>query len=101
MCRICHVPLPTITCRPDKIVSDGFYFLLMADLRDTFYQEATLTKKQAVTLLEALARFHAHFWKERTDDGEGNSTREQDRGGFWTMHRRKTLNGEHDHDDVK
>ncbi len=60
----------------------------MDDVSDRFYQKASLSSPQARALMSALAEFHAHFWTESPCD-----VTEEERGGFWTMTRRKALRG--------
>jgi len=59
------------------------FLIVMEDLGDYFYQAPALNLKQAQSSLQALAKFHCHFW-ERNNILDG-----VERGGFWVLARRK------------
>ncbi len=49
-------PYEDVSAAAQGILSEGFFFLLMADVSGKFYQKASLSRTQAKALLAALAR---------------------------------------------
>jgi hypothetical protein len=56
----------------------------MEDVSDRFSQSSSMNRARAMTLMEALATLHAHFW---------GRVGEWDRGSFWTVDRRRHRGG--------
>ncbi len=71
----------------EDIHSKGFLLLVMEDVSDRLAQSASMNRAQAVTLMEALATLHAHYWDSEKVNG-------MERGSFWVLERRKHRGGE-------
>ena len=63
---------------------DTSFSIVMEDLSQDYLQRPMMTEKEAMIVMDSLARLHAHFW------GVGP---EVERGSFWVLERRKDFGG--------
>eukprot|EP00088_Acartia_fossae_P049511 TRINITY_DN5457_c0_g1_i2.p1 TRINITY_DN5457_c0_g1~~TRINITY_DN5457_c0_g1_i2.p1 ORF type:complete len:272 (-),score=51.44 TRINITY_DN5457_c0_g1_i2:425-1240(-) len=67
----------------DSEPQETSFILIMEDLTENYYQTPMMSREQAESVMQSLARLHAHFW---------NQDRSQERGGFWVLERRLKRN---------
>jgi len=66
----------SLDCTPEETS----FILIMDDLSMNYYQTPFMDKTQAKSVMQSLAKLHAHFW---------NCCPTTVRGGFWTLERRR------------
>ena len=70
----------------DQTPMDTSFSIVMEDLSQDYIQKPMMTEKEAMIVMDSLARLHAHFW------GVGA---EVERGSFWVLQRREAFGGEY------
>ncbi|XP_059078445.1 uncharacterized protein LOC131876920 [Tigriopus californicus] len=80
--RIYYSDGSKIQCE-DDILGSSYFFILMDDVSESFYQSCQIDETQAKSVLRNLAKFHAFFWNRLPSY--------EPRGSFWTLERRKPL----------
>ena len=58
--------------------------IVMQDLTEDYLQKPMISEQEAKTVLDSLARLHAHFWDIEP---------QVERGSFWVLERRKPFGG--------
>ena len=69
----------------ESIETEAFSLIVMEDVSDRFQQSCSMDRSRAMSLMEALATLHSHYW---------GKVDQRERGSFWTMERRKPKKGE-------
>jgi len=68
-----------LDCQPQ----DTSFILVMDDLSESYFQTPMMSKDQAESVLQSMARMHAHFW---------GAASKLERGGFWVLAKRRKFN---------
>lgn len=69
----------------DRVRENAFFLIIMEDVSNFYSQGSSMNDTQARNLMRCLANFHACSWSQ---------IQHLDRGGFWTLVRRRPLQGE-------
>ena len=69
----------------DQAPMETSFSIMMQDLTEDYLQKPMITEEEAKTVMDSLARLHAHFW---------NIQPQVERGSFWVLQRRKPFGGE-------